>query len=260
MWFAILECNFKAAKIINNLTMFNHAVALIPPDSLSLVSDVVATALNSDNPYTDLKAAILARLESSAATKLKELLSKEELGNEKPSELLRRMKKLLGDKYTTFDQDVFKQLYYQRLPSTIQSHLFTVKDKLAIDELAKLADEFMATVTRLPAVHAVQASSDVTQLTDAVAKLVVQVSTMQQQLTNLQQQQRPRPRSRSPSHQRPHHRSPSANRDPAPCYYHRRFGANAFKCLQPCTYQAAAPAPTPPTPTPAPTLNKSGGH
>ncbi|KAK8385182.1 hypothetical protein O3P69_012171 [Scylla paramamosain] len=48
------------------------------------------------------------------ASKITELLSKEELGGEKPTDLLRRMKKLLGDKYTSFDKELFLQLFYQR--------------------------------------------------------------------------------------------------------------------------------------------------
>ncbi|KAK8406357.1 hypothetical protein O3P69_007217 [Scylla paramamosain] len=78
--------------------------------------------------------------------RLQELLSKEELGGEKPTDLLRRMKKLLGDKYTSFDKELFLQLFYQRLPPDTQRCLFTVKNKLSVDELATLADEFMATL------------------------------------------------------------------------------------------------------------------
>lgn len=291
MWFAILECNFKAANITKTLTKFNHAVALIPPDSLSLVSDVVSAAINSDTPYEDLKVATLARLQSSAATRLKELLSKEELGNEKPSELLRRMKKLLGDKYQTFDQDIFKQLYYQRLPPNTQGSLFSVKDKLAIDELAKLADEFTATVTSPSAVHAVQspplaaAHSPATmlpvtattpdtaalatahtlpQLTDALSKLTLQVDSLQKEINKMQH--RPRSRSRSSSASRRHshqhyQRSPSASRDSPLCYYHNRFGDRALKCQQPCTHRAAAAQPTSTTQSSSTApLNPNGGH
>lgn len=257
MWFAILECNFKAANITKSLTKFNHAVALIPPESLSLVSDVVSTALNSDTPYDDLKTATLARLQSSAATRLKELLSKEELGNEKPSGLLRRMKKLLADKYATFDQEVFKQLYYQRLPSSIQGHLFTVKDKLGIDELSQLADEFMATVQQPPTVNTVQTPSSLDPLTDAVAKLTLQINTLQKQMVELQQ--RSRSRSTSLTRRRPRQRSPSTSRDPSHCYYHQRFGARALRCHQPCSY-AAAPTTSAPAATNTPSLNPTGGR
>ncbi|KAK8404665.1 hypothetical protein O3P69_007721 [Scylla paramamosain] len=84
--------------------------------------------------------------DKSVSRRLQELLSKEELGGEKPTDLLRRMKKLLGDKYTSFDKELFLQLFYQRLPPDTQRCLFTVKNKLSVDELATLADEFMATL------------------------------------------------------------------------------------------------------------------
>ena len=74
-------------------------------------------------------------------------MSKEELGNEKPTDLLRHMKKLVGDKYHAFDADLFKQLFYQRLPTSIQQGLFTVKSKLSVEGLAALTDHYMATLT-----------------------------------------------------------------------------------------------------------------
>ncbi|KAK8401050.1 hypothetical protein O3P69_002674 [Scylla paramamosain] len=94
-----------------------------------------------------LSASRLALLPSCPLSRrLQELLSKEELGGEKPTDLPRRMKKLLGDKYTSFDKELFLQLFYQRLPPDTQRCLFTVKNKLSVDELATLTDEFMATL------------------------------------------------------------------------------------------------------------------
>ncbi|KAG0727286.1 hypothetical protein GWK47_034964 [Chionoecetes opilio] len=146
MWFSILESNFKASRITVSLTPFSHATALLPPNVLSQVSDVIGKAVDSATPYEDLKSAILSRLESTVAARLQELLSQEERGNEKPSDLLRRMKKLLGDKYTSFDQDLFKQLFYQRLPPTIHLNLLSIRSKLSHEEVAELADEFMASL------------------------------------------------------------------------------------------------------------------
>ncbi|XP_076039429.1 uncharacterized protein LOC143024503 [Oratosquilla oratoria] len=143
MWFSILECNFKASSITVSLTKFSHTTAVLPPDVLSQVSDVIAQAVTSNTPYEDLKKAVLARLQNTIAVRLQELLSREELGNERPSGLFRRMKTLLADKYDSFDKEVFKQLFYQRLPPATQRSLFTVKDTLAVDALANLADEFM---------------------------------------------------------------------------------------------------------------------
>ena len=106
MWFTILECGFKASKIKNSLTKFAHAVSLLPPDVFPQVSDVISAAFISNTPYDDLKTALLQNLQPSIATRLKELFSKEELGDEKPTEILRRMKQLLGHKYRSFDADL----------------------------------------------------------------------------------------------------------------------------------------------------------
>ena len=77
MWFTIIECNFKAAPITANLTKFTHATALLRPDVLFKVSDVISNAAASTTPYDDLKAAVLSRLESTVTARLQELLSKE---------------------------------------------------------------------------------------------------------------------------------------------------------------------------------------
>ncbi|XP_076049410.1 uncharacterized protein LOC143030093 [Oratosquilla oratoria] len=175
IWFTILECNFKANRITTSLTKFSHACGLLPSDVLLQVSDTISKAPTSGTPYEDLKKAVLDRLESSEATRLQELLSKEELGNEKPSDLLRRMKRLLGDKYATFDTSILRHLFYQRLPTTIQGNLFSAKNKLSLDELATLADEFMASVPVARPTIANLADQSATQaLTELVSKLTLQ--------------------------------------------------------------------------------------
>ncbi|MPC58298.1 hypothetical protein E2C01_052294 [Portunus trituberculatus] len=62
----------------------------------------------------DLLAAVLNRLQSSVTACLQELLCKE-LSDEKPSDLLSRMKKLLDDKYDSFDKKLFCHLYVPAL-------------------------------------------------------------------------------------------------------------------------------------------------
>ncbi len=234
MWFTILELNFKANNITEALKQFTHACTLLPPEVLLQVSDAIAKAPSSDNPYDDLKQAVLKRLASSVSTRLQELLKKEELGNEKPSDLLRRMKRLLGDQPNTMDKTMFAHLFYQRLPPALQSSLFSVKDKLDLADLAQLADDYMSTVpsaTPPSSVATVTNTADVQQLTHIVSQLALQVSAMQEQLN-------PRQRRRSPSPRRPRYRSRSRSttRTPGVCYYHSRFGSEAIKCTQPCTY------------------------
>ena len=234
MWFSLLECGFKASSITNSLTKFTHAVSLLPVDVLPKISSVIAAAPSSDTPYEDLKTALLKSLQTSVATRLRELLSKEELGDEKPSQLLRRMKQLLGDKYQSFDADLFKQLFYQRLPPATQRSLFSVKDTLQADAIATLADDFLTT---LPSSQVSQAasvpSSDDNQLAH-LTKLVTQLTT---EVAHLKRQLQDRPRSRSST---PHRRQPrSRSKSPGVCWFHHKFGDKALKCTTPCTYKAS---------------------
>ena len=228
LWFSLLECSFKASKITNSLTKFTHAISHLPPELLPQASSVIAAAPTADNPYEDLKATLLKILQTSVATRLRELLSKEELGDEKPSQLLSRMKQLLADKYQSFDAELFKQLFYQRLPSSIQRSLFSVKDNLNADAIATLADDFMATLPP-PQASSISVSphdSQLTQLTQLVSQLTSDMAKLKLQLQN-----RSRSRSSTPRRRRPSSRS----RSPGVCWYHRTFGAKAMKCVQPCT-------------------------
>ncbi|XP_076047341.1 uncharacterized protein LOC143028867 [Oratosquilla oratoria] len=232
MWFSILECNFQASSFSASLSKFSHTTIALQPNILSQVSDVVAQAVTSNTPYEDLKKVVLARLQNTIADRLQELLTREELGNERPSDLFRPMKTLLADKYDSFDKEAFKQLFYQRLPPATQRSLFTVKDTFAVDKLANLADEFVGIlpIAQSSAVSTVIAQ-DTKQLTDLVFQLSLQVQQMQKQLDN-------HSRSRSFSRHRFRRRSHSRNRtshSPV-CFYHQKFGTSAKKCKAPCTY------------------------
>ena len=248
IWFTIIECNFKANRISSSLRKFTHAISLLPSDVISQVSDVISKATTSENPYEELKSTIISRLETSITTRLQELLSKEELGNERPTGLLRRMKKLLGDKYDQFDKTLFLQLFYQRLPPTIQRNLFTVKSKLNIDELAELADEFLqsipgdqiSSIHPSPPVNQVKTNQEA-QLVELITKLTLQMNSLQNQVNSLQTQVNSfsNQSRRSHSRHRSNYRSPSTDRNGL-CYYHAKFGEKAKKCEHPCSFRSTS--------------------
>lgn len=65
-----------------------------------------------------------------------------ELGDRWPSQLLRHMQTLLGKPASSFDTDIFKELFLQRLPPTAQMFLATAAD-LTFPALALHADKIM---------------------------------------------------------------------------------------------------------------------
>ena len=156
------------------------------------------------------------------------------MDDEKPTDLLRRMKQLLGDKYNAFDPELFKQLFYQRLPPTTQPALFSVKYSLKPDAIAKLADDFMATISTP---QASSVSSVTTQDNTQPAQLTKLVSQLTTEVISLKRQFQDRQRSRSPTPQHRQHYPHS--RSPVLCWYHSNFGDRASKCAALCTYKAS---------------------
>ena len=106
--------------------------------------------------------------------KLQELISSEELGDCKPTQLLRRMQQLLGDKLgTSADANSFlHELFLQRLPPNVCMVLTSADTSLDLSKLADMADKVMEVVTpTVASISTQQTNSEVTLLHGEVARL-----------------------------------------------------------------------------------------
>ncbi|XP_042149544.1 uncharacterized protein LOC121837794, partial [Ixodes scapularis] len=65
------------------------------------------------NPYDNLKAELIKRTSVSEHQRLQQLLTSEELGDRTPSQLLRRLQQLLGERAATFDPALLRELFLQ---------------------------------------------------------------------------------------------------------------------------------------------------
>ncbi|KAG0426067.1 hypothetical protein HPB47_026799 [Ixodes persulcatus] len=102
------------------------------------LEDILAAAPTS-NQYDNLKAAILTRKTASERSRLQHLLNMEELGDQRPSQLLRRMRQLLGDATSDADTSLLRELFLQRLPNNMVVVLAAAED-MPLERLADLAD------------------------------------------------------------------------------------------------------------------------
>ncbi|XP_064475690.1 uncharacterized protein LOC135389584 [Ornithodoros turicata] len=222
------------------LTRFYHVIsALSATTAADEVHDLITTP-PPENPYDQLKSALLKRTSSSDCDRLHQLLSAEELGERRPTQLLRRMKQLpgsnapgsTGDLSSTSDR-FLRQLFLQRLPRHVQMVLATAAN-LSLDELAALADAVMEVASASPQVDVIERPALLPSLSDIPRQSLaprIDEHGITQHLNHLTQLVADLAfRSRSPRHSR----SPSNNTDGV-CWYHRRFGEDAFHCLQPCT-------------------------
>lgn len=233
VWFAQVEAQFSNHKIAGQVARFNYVVASLPPLIAMEVRDFL---LNRPpvNPYDALKAALIARTSASERQRLQQLLATEDLGDRKPTQMLRRMQQLLGDKAATFDEGLLKELFLQRLPANVRMILATT-DTMSLQAVAEMADRILEVATpSIAAVSSGPASSDVTQLREEVAHLTELV---QRLLADRTPSPSRKPRRRSPRRQ-------SSPCDSGVCWYHQRFGDASTRCTRPCTYVSPSENPS----------------
>ncbi|PIK36447.1 hypothetical protein BSL78_26725 [Apostichopus japonicus] len=238
LWFGQVESLFVTRRITSQDTKFAFVISSLQPEVAQEIRDILLTP-PSKNRYDFLKSELIKRTSQSEQKRLRQLLTTEDLGDRKPSQLLRRMYQLLGDQQ--LESSILKQLFLQRLPTNVQLILASTSEQVDIHGLASLADKILevtpspvvaAVVDSVPAIAATpqvaqtSISPDTTHLVALVDKLSLQV----EELTRTVQQLKQRSRSRS----RPRGRSPAGN--PSFCYFHNSFGDNARKCRPPCKH------------------------
>ena len=171
VWFAQVEAQFTTRGISTQKTMFDYVISSLIPEFAVEVRDLLLKP-PADQPYTILKAQLIKRMAASEQRKLQQLISGEELGDRKPTQLLRHMQQLLGDKLgTSADANSFLELFLQRLPSNVQMVLASADSSMNLD---KLADKVMEVAT--PTISAVSCTntdhtdhSEVKQLREEVS-------------------------------------------------------------------------------------------
>ena len=242
IWFAQIESVFTTRRISKESTRFHHVIASLSPEYAAEVRDLIL-APPVENPYSTLKSRLIQRTQISEQKRVRLLLSEEELGDSQPTQFLRRLQRLMGEHH--MDDKLFRELFVSRLPTTAQQVLAACQESLPIDELAVMADRIL-TVATPATVHAVQPYA--TKLEDSISALQAQVTALTTAVEQLKHQQPHRGRSYSRSRQgsrsgsaHPSSPSPGATASEL-CFYHTRYGDQARRCRQPCTWSGNAPA------------------
>ena len=245
LWFVQAESNFELSGITADQTKYNNIIAAIDPETLSAVSDILLNPPASDK-YDTLKNRLIAEFSDSENRQIRKLLSELHLGDDKPSHFLRKMRELAG---TSLNDDFLKTLWLQRLPSEIQTILSVSSEPL--ENLAKLADK-IAEVRADPLINvcavnnAVSSNLRASSRSDSSNPLYHEVVTLRQEIAALSQQfqrfsrENPRDRSRKRYTKSPIRRITSRSRERKNtsgfCYFHSKFGQEARKCHQPCSF------------------------
>lgn len=225
LWFLQIESQFVTSGVTNEDTKFHMLIAHLESDVLDRISDLVMKP-PTKNKYQALKERLIEEFSVSEAKRIKVLLNDLQLGDNKPTHLLREMKKLSQG---AIDDTVLKTMFLEHMPVHARAVLLVSDDKL--EKLAIMADKILDN-TPSNVVAVAESSNTVAQ---AIERLQLQVSELATQV-----RARSRSRSRSGPGRNTRRRARSSSRKFEKCWYHFKFGERANKCTPPCTASASS--------------------
>ncbi|XP_035205422.1 uncharacterized protein LOC118180427 [Stegodyphus dumicola] len=228
IWFYQVEAQFAISGITSEETKFNYLVAQLEPRFIENIWDIIKDA--GTNKYSAAKARLMQTFKESENLKIKRLLTGLELGDTKPSQLLRRMRSL-GDTDDISDK-VLRTLWLEKMPDAVK-HVLIVSDE-NLEKLATMADKILEMQPRAEL-------ASVNKNTVPVDELLNKISALELQIANMTARNS-RSRYRSPSGNRSTSRNRSRKRfnpNGKYCYYHFKFGEKCFpeKCKEPCSWK-----------------------
>lgn len=234
IWFYQVEAQFSIGKIVAEDTKFNHLVSQLEPKYIENIWDIIRGT--EVNKYSLAKERLLNIFKESEDKRIKRLVTGIELGDQKPSQLLRKMQALAG---VDVSEKVLKTLWLEKLPDSIKNILI-VSDE-GLEKVAIMADRI---IELNPSNELFAMKSDSCKQQDVpitMSDLMTRISGLEQQIAALSIGYRGRSRHRSFDRRRNNSRSKSRNKyNPTGkyCYYHFRFGQRCKpeKCTSPCSW------------------------
>ena len=245
LWFVIADNTFRSANITTEATKYQHVVAHLGPEFSGEVKDLIINTPPT-NPFTTLKDELIRRLSLSQIQKTRRLLELEQLGDLKASQFLRRLKDLGG---TLVSDELIKTIWLSRLPNLVQAILAS-QPTLSLNDLASLADSIIETTTghQLCGISTSSKPPTCSDFSDQpiIQKLLDQMRLMQKEIALLKARRSRSPHKRSSSPNQ-HNRSQTPDRSQSRsksglCWYHRRWGPRANKCISPCSFSTNEPS------------------
>jgi hypothetical protein len=153
VWFAQAEAQFTLAGISSEKIKFCYMILQLDHRYATEVEDIIPSPPDQD-PYTTLRNELVGRLSPSREQRIRQLLMPEELGDRKPSQFLRHLRRLALD----VPDDFLRRILSSRLPSNVQAILICQPEG-SLDAAARCADS-ISEVAPKPAIASVGPPSD----------------------------------------------------------------------------------------------------
>lgn len=227
LWFAQFEAVVASQRIADE-QKFNLVIPVLQRADIEQISDLILQP-SAVGRYEALKERLITVYQESEHQQLQKLLGGLELGDQKPTQLLRRMRDLGNH---TFPDEALRVIWMNQMPTQIRA-ILSANTEVSLDSLATIADKMMehtgtASIATVAPAPPEMGNSQFELLTKQIEEMSLEIAELR---ANQRSGARRRYRSRS--------RTPAGTRrKPGDagwlCRYHYRFGNNARRCESPC--------------------------
>lgn len=243
LWFLQVEAILAQQKA-GDQSNYNMVVAKLGKEAIQQVADILEKP-PEENKFSTLKARLLSVYEETEAKRLQQLMSDMELGDQRPSQLMRRMRDLARDK---IPDDTLIYFWQGHLPPSVRAVVASADSK-NLESLASIADKVMETF-KPNEVAAIQGSSRQLRQTSASDFITAELAKINNRISELAKSSvRGRSRERNSAQGRARSRSRNKSRSGKTpnspdwlCFYHYRYKTKANKCVQPCAWKGQPPS------------------
>ena len=195
-WIEQVEAQFHLRRVTSDSTKFYYLVAALDPATARRLRDTIKSAPDGAR-YPALKAHLLSAFTMPESERANRLLNLRGLGDRKPSALMDEMVALLEGQTPCF---IFKQIFLNQLPETLQVQMATVTYNNARN-FSLEADKFWN------------------------AKIAAENNSHSINRVTSKQTYTPRQRT-----------LPTPSTAENLCFYHAKYGSSAHKCRTPCSF------------------------
>jgi len=210
LWFVQVEAVFAANRITATGHKFNLVISQLPYKNLAQVADLAKEP--GSNPYQSIKERLIQCYSQSQERRVLRLLEDTQLGDDRPSQLLRQMRAISDN---SLSEQVLKTVWLRALPTRVRN-IVTALDQ-TLEQIAQVADRILDSDPNVGAV----AKQEETSQADLIAEI--------KRLKAIIKRDKSRTRSTERTHKKPWL-----------CFYHFRFKEKARKCSQPCDWKKNA--------------------
>lgn len=225
IWFAQVESAFALNGIVSDSDKYDYVVTHIPAEFTTMVEDILLNPPIEGGRYGLLKYEFIKRMSVYH-------LQKEQLGDMKPSEYLRRLREVADQRVSN---DLILNVWLNNLPEKVRE-IVGLETTGHVDTLCEMADKVMALIAPTPLSQLVDDVNIVLQRIDEVTKTV-------NTIFGVEEQQSPGQKCAVPAVAGSSKEAAlsvvkiSTNVSPKViCWYHTYYGDNAMACIAPCQY------------------------